>query len=117
MLGGGGGGFLGHESLEERNQEMEGELKGKISALKSLSIDIGMEVREQNRYLLLTWEVVSSPPCRFADPGCLYRIPDPTFFHPGSRIQTVSIPDPGSRILIKELYFNPKKNKKMVSKL
>jgi hypothetical protein len=47
--GGGGGGFLGHESLEERNQEMEGELKGKISALKSLSIDIGMEVREQNR--------------------------------------------------------------------
>jgi hypothetical protein len=22
--------------------------------------------------------------------------PDPTFFHPGSRIQTVSIPDPGS---------------------
>jgi hypothetical protein len=50
LLGGGGGGFLGHESLEERNQEMEGELKGKISALKSLSIDIGMEVREQNRY-------------------------------------------------------------------
>jgi hypothetical protein len=23
-------------------------------------------------------------------------IPDPTFFHPGSRIRTVSIPDPGS---------------------
>ncbi len=45
-----------------------------------------------------------------ADPGCLPRIPDPTFF----------IPDPiffhpGSQILIKELnYFNPKK---MVSKL
>jgi hypothetical protein len=40
-----------------------------------------------------------------ADPGCLSRIPDPTF----------SIPDPnclhpGSRIRIKELkYFNPKK--------
>jgi hypothetical protein len=49
--GGGSSGFLGHESLEERNQELEGELKGKISALKSLSIDIGMEVREQNRYL------------------------------------------------------------------
>ncbi len=31
-----------------------------------------------------------------ADPGCLSRIPDPTFFHPGSRIRTVSIPDPGS---------------------
>jgi hypothetical protein len=40
-----------------------------------------------------------------ADPGCLSRIPEPTF----------SIPDPGSeffpsRILIKEVkYFNPKK--------
>jgi hypothetical protein len=48
------------------------------------------------------------------DPGCLSRIPDPSFFHPGSRIQTVSIPDPGSRIRIKEFkYFNPKKNKKL----
>jgi hypothetical protein len=38
-----------------------------------------------------------------ADPGCLSRIPDPTFFHPGSRIR------------IKDFkYFNPKK---MVSKL
>jgi hypothetical protein len=43
----------------------------------------------------------------------LFSIPDP-----GSRIRTVSIPDPGSRILIKEFkYFNPKKGKKMVSKL
>jgi len=41
-----------------------------------------------------------------ADPGCLSRIPDPTFFHPGSRI------------LIKEFkYFNPKKSKKMGFKL
>jgi hypothetical protein len=33
-----------------------------------------------------------------AGPGCLSRIPDPTFFHPGSRIR------------IKEFkYFNPKK--------
>jgi hypothetical protein len=53
-----------------------------------------------------------------ADPGCLSRIPDPTFSHPGSRIRTVSIPDPnclhpGSGILIKEFkYFNPKKAKK-----
>ncbi len=32
------------------------------------------------------------------DPGCLIQIPDPTFFHPGSRIR------------IKEFkYFNPKK--------
>jgi hypothetical protein len=39
--------------------------------------------------------------CSVADPGCLSRIPDPTFFHPGSRI------------LIKEFkYFNPKKAKK-----
>ncbi len=53
-----------------------------------------------------------------ADAGCLSRILDPTFFHPGSRIRTVSIPDPnclhpGSRIRIKEFnYFNPKKPKK-----
>lgn len=42
---------MGHESIEETNQEMEGELKGKINALKSLSINIGVEVREQNRLL------------------------------------------------------------------
>ncbi len=29
-----------------------------------------------------------------ADPGCLSRIPDPTFFHPGYRIRIVSIPYP-----------------------
>jgi hypothetical protein len=33
------------------------------------------------------------------DPGCLFRIPDPNFFHPGSeffppRIRNFSIPDP-----------------------
>ncbi len=28
------------------------------------------------------------------DPGCVSRIPDPTVFHPGSRIRIVSIPDP-----------------------
>ncbi len=45
-----------------------------------------------------------------ADPGCLSRIrlfsiPDPNCLHPGSRI-------------LKEFkYFNPKKSKKMVSKL
>jgi hypothetical protein len=37
-------------------------------------------------------------------------IPDPNFFHPGSRIRMFSIPDPGSRIRIKEFkYFCPKK--------
>ncbi len=35
-------------------------------------------------------------------------IPDPTFFHPGSRIRTVSIPDPGSLSSI----LTPKKAKK-----
>jgi hypothetical protein len=31
-----------------------------------------------------------------ADPGCLSRIPHPSFFHSGSRIRVFSIPDPGS---------------------
>jgi hypothetical protein len=31
-----------------------------------------------------------------ADPGCLSRIPDPNFFHPGSRIQGQKGPDPVS---------------------
>jgi hypothetical protein len=32
------------------------------------------------------------------DPGYLSWIPDTTFFHPGSRIQIFSIPDPHQRI-------------------
>jgi hypothetical protein len=49
---------------------------------------------------------VKSKKTSVADPECL------------SRIRLFSIPDPGSRILIKELkYFNPQKSKKMVSKL
>ena len=43
--------FQGHESLEDDNSKLEDELKGKIGALKSLSIDIGDEVREHNRLL------------------------------------------------------------------
>ncbi len=31
-----------------------------------------------------------------ADPGCLSRIPDPPFIHPGFSV--LSIPDPGSRV-------------------
>ncbi len=46
-----------------------------------------------------------------ADPGCLSRIPDPTFFHPGSRIRTVSIPDPGSSSKNLSI-LTPKKAKK-----
>jgi len=42
---------MGNESMEEDNSQMEGELKGKINALKSISINIGVEVREQNRLL------------------------------------------------------------------
>ncbi len=39
--------------------------------------------------------------------------PDPTFFHPGSRIPDPNCLHPGSRIRIKEFkYFNPKKTKK-----
>jgi hypothetical protein len=40
------------------------------------------------------------------DPGCLSPIPDPNFFHPGSRVKKI----PGSRIRTKEFtYFNTKK--------
>ena len=37
-------GFQGHESVEDNNSLREDELKGKIGALKSLTIDIGNEV-------------------------------------------------------------------------
>jgi hypothetical protein len=44
-----------------------------------------------------------------ADTECLSWIPDPTFFHPGSRIPDPNCLHPGSRIRIKEFkYFNPK---------
>jgi hypothetical protein len=33
-----------------------------------------------------------------ADPGCLSRIPDPIFFHPGSELSPSRIPDPHQRI-------------------
>ncbi len=49
--------------------------------------------------------------CSVADPGCLSRIPDPTFFYPGSRIRTVSIPDPGSSSKNLSI-LTPKKAKK-----
>lgn len=48
---GGGPPYMGHESLEDQNNANEEELKGKIGALKSLSIDIGAEVREHNKLL------------------------------------------------------------------
>ncbi len=56
-------------------------------------------------FVISLWLVIG-----VADSGCLSRIPDPTFFHPGSRVRIVSNPDPRSRIRIKEFkYFNPKK--------
>lgn len=44
-------GIMGNESLEDQNLEMEGELKGKVSQLKSLSINIGLELNEQKKLL------------------------------------------------------------------
>lgn len=41
----------GHDILEEENERMAEELKGKIGALKSLTIDIGNEVRYQDKLL------------------------------------------------------------------
>ncbi len=49
--------------------------------------------------------------CSVADPGCLSRIPDPTFFHPGSELSPSRIPDPRSST--KNLcILTPKKAKK-----
>ncbi|XP_073843172.1 blocked early in transport 1 [Musca autumnalis] len=42
---------LGHDSLEEENERAAEELKQKIGALKSLTIDIGNEVRYQDKLL------------------------------------------------------------------
>ena len=42
---------LGHEHLEEQNEEAELELRNKVGALKSLTIDIGSTIREHNKYL------------------------------------------------------------------
>lgn len=40
-----------HDMLEEENERLEAELQGKIGALKSLTIDIGDEVRYQDKLL------------------------------------------------------------------
>jgi len=40
---------FGHEHLEEQNEEDELALSRSVSALKSLSIDIGTEIRDQNK--------------------------------------------------------------------
>lgn len=43
--------FDGTSGVEEENEQMTQELKDKISTLKSLSIDIGHEVKYQDRIL------------------------------------------------------------------
>jgi hypothetical protein len=58
----------------------------------------------------------SSTTASVADPGCLSRIrlfpiPDPNCLHPGSRIRTVSIPEPGSSSKNLSI-LTPKKAKK-----
>jgi hypothetical protein len=52
-----------------------------------------------------------------ADPGCLSRIPDPTFFHPWSELSPSRIPDPHQRNWKNLSILTPKKINKMVSKL
>ena len=45
------GPVMGHESLEDQNEQMESDMKDKVSQLKSLSINIGMELKEQDKLL------------------------------------------------------------------
>lgn len=39
------------EIIEQENDQLLNNLQGKVSALKSLTIDIGNEVKDQNKYL------------------------------------------------------------------
>ncbi|CAI9729620.1 BET1 homolog [Octopus vulgaris] len=41
----------GNSFIEGENDNLESSLKGKVKALKSLSIDIGTEIRTQNTFL------------------------------------------------------------------
>jgi len=43
--------YESHQMMEQENDRMADELSTKVRALKSLSIDIGNEVRTQNRLL------------------------------------------------------------------
>ncbi|XP_071509863.1 BET1 homolog [Diadema setosum] len=46
---GGSQGYGDYNAIEEENEQLAEGLRSKVSALKSLSIDIGNEVREQNK--------------------------------------------------------------------
>jgi hypothetical protein len=84
-----------------------------IPAVPRVSVVLCPHIHQQEvprlytTHRLILWMVLAS----IADPGCLSRIPDPTFFHLGSRIRTVSIPDPGSASKNLNI-LTPKKPKK-----
>ncbi|KAK2147710.1 hypothetical protein LSH36_540g01076 [Paralvinella palmiformis] len=44
-------GYQGNQLVEEENDEMTQGLSDKVKTLKSLTIDIGTEVKEHNRFL------------------------------------------------------------------
>ena len=41
------GPFVGHELLEDQNEQMESHLKDKVSQLNDIAIKIGMELKDQ----------------------------------------------------------------------
>ena len=45
------GPVMGHESLEDQNEQMESDMMDKISQLKPLCIQIGMELQDQRTLL------------------------------------------------------------------
>lgn len=58
------------DALEEENERMAEELQGKIHALKSLSIDIGTEVKYQHKMLNDMVHVFSYPKIRLTVHSC-----------------------------------------------
>jgi hypothetical protein len=66
-------------------------------------IDINNTDTIETLFMCLVTGVFCCEHISVADPGCLSRIPDPTFFYPGSELSP-------SRIRIEEFkYFNPTK--------
>jgi hypothetical protein len=108
VLGTNGDNITGHDNRQLRHQNNRPFLY--IQILTSGSLDQNLDPRVRIWIQARTessgfkTEQSGSAECRtigsvhhsVADPGCLSRIPGPTFFHPGSQIRTVSIPDPGS---------------------
>jgi hypothetical protein len=72
---------------------------------QSGTLDLASEHAAKVHYLFAgvmegNWTTFSLLTTNFSvpDPGCLSRIPDPTFFHPGSELSPSRIPDPHQRI-------------------